>query len=195
MSSSSLISKVFSLCLFTATLSCAWGQHGGNRGPGPGGGMGDHGGMRGPGASPRGTPLPNRDGAVALSLPLPGSKAGEPNNPATRSGLQLGPVGRWWDDRGVAETIGLRKDQRKRMDSIFNANKPALIESYQALEREQNKLSSLSQAQQLDKTRMFQSIDAVNQARAALEKANTEMILQLRQALDADQLQKLERLR
>lgn len=81
------------------------------------------------------------------------------------------------------------------MDSIFNANKPALIESYQALEREQNKLSSLSQALQLDKTRMFQSIDAVNQARAALEKANTEMILQLRQALDADQLQKLERLR
>lgn len=130
-----------------------------------------------------------------LSLPSPNRNSGEGNNPSNRSGLQLGPVGRWWDDHQVAEAIGLRKDQQKRMDSIFKANKQALIENYKALQREQDKLSSLSQGQQLDKTRMFASIDAVSQARAALEKANTQMILQLREELDAEQIQKLERLR
>ena len=151
--------------------------------------------MGGPGGFPGGNRMPDRGGIGPLSLPSPNSNNGGASNPSSRSGVQLGPVGRWWDNHQVAEAIGLRRDQQKKMDFIFKSNKQALIESYKALQREQDKLSSLSQGQQLDKTRMFASIDAVSQARAALEKANTQMILQLREELDAEQIQKLEHLR
>ena len=191
MNRSRIKSSLLALCLVAVSATCAWGQHGGGggRGPGGGGGMGDRGGF------PGGSRMPDRGGIGPMSLPSPRANDGDGGTSSTRAGLQLGPVGRWWDDRQVVEAIGLRKDQQKRMDSIFKANKQALVESYKALQREQNKLSGLTQGQQLDKTRMFASIDAVSQARAALEKANTQMILQLREELDAEQIQKLERLR
>jgi Spy/CpxP family protein refolding chaperone len=88
--------------------------------------------------------------------------------------------------------VNLRKDQQKSMDAIFNANKPAIIATYKTFEKEQANLNSVSGTAQVDKSQMFAAIDRVNQARAALEKANTEMLLQIRNQLDPAQIAKLE---
>jgi Spy/CpxP family protein refolding chaperone len=105
----------------------------------------------------------------------------------------LGPVGRWWDDKSVAQTVGLRKDQQKKMDTIFNANKPAILDSYKTFLNEQAKLDALEKDPQTDKTRLFAAIDAVSQARASLQKATAQMLLQIRQQMDPDQITKLEK--
>jgi Spy/CpxP family protein refolding chaperone len=112
-----------------------------------------------------------------------------------RGGLQLGPPGRWWDDRQFAQSIGLRKDQQKRMDAIFNANKSAILENYNSLLREESRLSAATREPQLDKARIFAAIDSVNQARAGLEKANAQMLLQVRQEMDPEQIARLEKFR
>jgi Spy/CpxP family protein refolding chaperone len=112
----------------------------------------------------------------------------------THSGLQFGPEGRWWDDKSVERSIGLRKDQKQRMDKIFDANKPAILASYKAFLGEQSKLDALNKDSQVDKTRLFAAIDAVSQARAALQKANSQMLLDIRKELDPDQMDKLEKL-
>ena len=110
------------------------------------------------------------------------------------SGIKLGPPGRWWDDKTFIHEIGLSAAQQKKMDSIFNANKGAIIDTYKAFEKQQAALQALSKNPQADKAAMFAAIDAVSQARAALEKANTQMLLQIRDQLDAAQMEKLERL-
>jgi Spy/CpxP family protein refolding chaperone len=80
------------------------------------------------------------------------------------------------------------------MDAIFDANKPGIIRTYLAFEKQQAALNALSKSRQVDQARLFAAIDAVNQARAALEKANTQMLLQIRAQLTPDQLAKLDNL-
>jgi Spy/CpxP family protein refolding chaperone len=108
--------------------------------------------------------------------------------------LQLGPVGRWWDDKTVVKTIGLRKEQQQKMDAIFNANKPTIVASYKAFLSEQSKLDSLNKDPNVDKARLFAAIDSVSQARASLQKATSQMLLQIRGEMDPDQISKLEKL-
>lgn len=160
------------------------------QGRGPGGGR--SGGMPG---GPR--PTFGHDGGGRGNLPAmngPRMEGGGAAGPA-RGNVQLGPPGRWWDNSSVARSVGLRKEQQKRMDTIFNSNKSALIQSYQTLQREEAKLASISKQPQPDKAQLFAAIDSVNQARASLEKVTTQMLLQIREQLDSDQIGRVEALR
>jgi Spy/CpxP family protein refolding chaperone len=109
-----------------------------------------------------------------------------------RMGLQLGLSGRWWDDHGTVRKLNLDPDQRHRMDTIFEANKPALINRYINLQREEMNLASLSPADLQDETKVFAAIDRASQARSDLEKEKAHILLQLRQQLDTQQLDTLD---
>lgn len=112
-----------------------------------------------------------------------------------RGGLQLGPPGRWWDDKSFAKTLGLRKEQQKKMDAAFNMNKSSILESYKTLQKEESRLEAITKESKVDEARVFAGIDAVAQARASLEKANAHMLLQVRQEMDADQISRMEKFR
>lgn len=153
-----------------------------------------------PGAPPPGSGGPGGPGGPGGSFPGGGGPGGpgtiSPSSSSANtahSGIQFGPVGRWWDDRKTADTVGLRKEQKKRMDSIFNQNKPAILSSYKAYLSEQSKLEACSKDAHTDQAHLFAAIDAVSQARAALQKATAQMFMQIRQQMDADQLEKLEK--
>jgi hypothetical protein len=92
------------------------------------------------------------------------------------------------------QSIGLRKDQQTQMDAIFNANKPAILASYKTFLSEKAKLDALNKDPNVDQTHLFAAIDAVSQARAGLQKATSQMLLQIRQKMDAGQIVKLEKL-
>ena len=94
----------------------------------------------------------------------------------------------------MARSVGLRGDQQKKMDGIFDANKSAIVASYKTLLDQQAKLATLNKAAQPDQAALFAQIDSVNQARAALQKATTQMLLQIRGQLDAEQAGKLEQI-
>jgi Spy/CpxP family protein refolding chaperone len=144
---------------------------------GPGGnGAGGPGGQGGPGSS-------NSAGAGARG-----------SGQTPHNSLQFGPVGRWWDDKSVIRTVGLSKGQQQKMDAIFDANKPAILSSYKTLLNEQSKLDALNKDPNVDKTQLFSAIDAVSQARASLQKATSEMLLQIRQEMSPNQVTKLEKL-
>jgi Spy/CpxP family protein refolding chaperone len=113
---------------------------------------------------------------------------------AAAKGPQSGPVGRWWDDHAIVKKIGLRKEQRKRMDVIFRANKRVILASYKDYLRKQSKLVSLIKDPQADQAPLLAAIDALSQARGSLQKATTRMLLQIRQQMDPDQIAKLEKL-
>ena len=149
------------------------------RGPAPG----QHG-PGGPGPSGGGSGAPPGQGRA--------SNNDRGGSGANRNALQIGPSGRWWDDKSVVRSVGLRGEQQRQMDAIFNANKPAILARYKALLTEQDKLSALNKSAQPQQSAVFAQIDAVAQARASLQKATTQMLLQIRQQLDAGQVEKLE---
>lgn len=107
--------------------------------------------------------------------------------------LQFGPVGRWWDDHSVVQQIGLRRDQQRRMDTIFDTNKPAILASYKVYLRAQSTLNTVNKDTKADKATVFAAIDAVNSARSDLQKATSAMLMQIRSEMSSDQITKLEK--
>lgn len=114
--------------------------------------------------------------------------------PAQHNALQFGPAGRWWDDKSVVQNIGLSNRQQRRMDSIFNSNKPAIVDSYKAFLKAQAHLETVNKDPHPDQAQVFAAIDAVNQARSSLQKATSAMLLQIRKEMSPDQIDKLEKL-
>lgn len=149
-----------------------------------------------PGIPPAGGPPPGWSGASGLGGLPNGSftqhSASANSSRALNGGLRLGPAGRWWDDKTTMQTIGLRREQQRSMDAIFNANKPAILASYKTLLSEKSKLEEISRDSHVDQVKLFAAIDAVSQARAALQKATSQMLLQIRQQMDPGQIQKLK---
>ena len=123
---------------------------------------------------------------------VPSSASVQQSGPTMRGGVQFGPPGRWWDDKHYAKTLHLRADQKKRMDGLFDDNRANLVNRYEALQQEEQKMEILSHAQALDETALFAQIDRVAQARADLEKATTHLMLQVRKEMDADQITRLD---
>ena len=73
------------------------------------------------------------------------------------------------------------------------ANKPAILDSYKGFLNAQSNLAAVNKDPQANKDTVFAAIDAVNQARAALQKATSAMLLQIRKEMDPDQVSKLEK--
>jgi Spy/CpxP family protein refolding chaperone len=111
-----------------------------------------------------------------------------------RSVTSFGPVGRWWDDKSLVQTVGLTKHQTTKMDQIFDANKPAMVESYKAFLKQQSTLDALSEDPHVDNARLFAAIDGASQARASLQKTTIQMLLQIRRQMNPDQIARLGKL-
>lgn len=175
----------------TVGLLCGGGQialaqHGGG-----GGGMG---GGRSGGGSPTGG-MSGGDSGMGRNHegPPPGNS---PDTAATtstmRGGLQLGPPGRWWDDKHFAKNLQLRPEQQRQMDATFEANRASLLRHYEELQGEQTRMGGLVHSKTLDEGALFSQIDRVAQARADLEKAMTHLLLQIRGEMDPEQITRLE---
>jgi Spy/CpxP family protein refolding chaperone len=170
--------RILWFCICLALVPGVWSQEGGDRDrPGGPGSPGSPGAPNGPGG-PREPHHLNREKGRVASAP--------------HNALQFGPVGRWWDDRSVIQSIGLRREQQRRMDAIFDANKPAILDNYKVFLKAQANLTAVNKNPQADKSQVFAAIDEVNQARSSLQKATSAMLLQIRKEMDPDQITKLE---
>jgi Spy/CpxP family protein refolding chaperone len=198
----SLRTVLLCTCLLGAGAGLqAQGRGPGGGGPGggsPGGGGMGGGSMPGPGGGPSyGQPRSNFPTAGSDGRggpPRPGSGSNGTDS-TMRGGLQLGPPGRWWDDRSFAKTLGLRKDQQKKMDAVFNSSKGSILENYRSLQKAESRLEKVTKEVPLDEARIFAGIDAVAQARAALEKSNAHMLLMVRQEMDPEQISTMDKFR
>lgn len=168
-------------------VSAAKAQYGGGP-PGGGGGLpgsgSTSGGIMG-GGPPMGNSLMGNMGRV----PAPNIMTSRP----VRNGLKLGLTGRWWDDGKTVKKIGLRSDQQRRMDDIFEVNKPTLLTLYNNLQREEARLISLPPGDLQDESKVFAAIDRVSAARTELEKENAHILLQIRQQMEPQQLAVLDK--
>ncbi|MEZ2347224.1 hypothetical protein [Terriglobus sp. RCC_193] len=167
-------------CLMMAATA-AYAQGPGGPGGGPGGGMGMPGGGGRMGGI-RGGGMPHGDGSGGMRG---GSRGNSSNSSNSVSG-------RWWDNKGVAKTLGLNGNQQKRMDQVFSQNRDTLQQRYDAFVKQQSKLDSLKRSNSASESDLFTEIQRTAQARAELEQAYTHMQLQIRGELTPDQVNKLE---
>jgi Spy/CpxP family protein refolding chaperone len=168
-----LAGVVAGLLLCAAVRAQAQHHGGGGSGGGFGGMGGGHNGMGG-----------SREGM--------GDRGSDRTAPVMRSGPQLAPPGRWWDDGKTIKHLSLRPEQKERMDEIFNANKGSLLNTFANLQREETRLGTMTPQDLQDETKVFAAIDRVTQARAGLEKESAHIQMQLRQQLTPAQVSMLD---
>ena len=103
------------------------------------------------GGSPNGGSIPGgpqgRGGPQGQGGPLPpaGQGAG-----SVRGGVELGPPGRWWDDKSYAKTLKLRPDQQSRMDAIFEQTRPTLVARYDEVQGQLESIKAKIASEQSD---------------------------------------------
>jgi Spy/CpxP family protein refolding chaperone len=107
------------------------------------------------------------------------------------STLQVAP-GTWWNNTNAASMLNLTKDQQKKMDDIFQQFRLKLIDLNAALSKEELILDPLIASERLDEPKILTQIDRIAQARAELEKANSRMLLAIRQSLTMEQWSKIQ---
>jgi Spy/CpxP family protein refolding chaperone len=183
-------SLALALVVMLAVPKFAFAQHHGGGAGGPGG-PGSPGGLGGPGGGfPGGRMSGDRGGGFARAE---GPRDISRGNPASmHAGLQVGPPGRWWDDKHFVKQLKLTSDQQKHMDEIFEQSRPVLLKRYDSLEQEELRMEALTHAKTLDEGALFAQIDRVEQARADLGKATTHYLVQLRSELAPEQIAKLD---
>jgi hypothetical protein len=135
------------LALGVASASLAQGRGGPPPGGGPGGGGmgGPGGGMSGPGMG--GPNLPNNGpGANGQPGGPPPGQRSPGSDGSARAGLQVGPPGRWWDDKSMIKTLKLSSEQQSHMDAIFEQNRGALLARFQTVQQAEAQMQDLARS-------------------------------------------------
>jgi Spy/CpxP family protein refolding chaperone len=105
------------------------------------------------------------------------------------------PPGRWWNNPEIAQSVGLSAAQIKKMDDIFNGARDHLIDLDAAVRKAEGGLQPLLDNDPIDRGKVMAQIERLTQVKAELEKANAEMLLDIRLQLTHDQWVKLANMR
>jgi len=126
------------------------------------------------------------------------SQPGQPGRPEGGQGperrmMRMGPPPfDWWRNSDVAQKLNLSDQQKQQLEQAFNQARLQLVDLKGAVEKEQIKLQNLMNADPLPEQQVLTQIDAVQAARAKLEKNFALMALTFRKILTSDQWKTLQ---
>jgi hypothetical protein len=99
----------------------------------------------------------------------------------------------WWTNKALVARLGITEDQKKKIETIFEQHRSALMQTKADLEKEESALSRMLEAEPLESTKTISAqIDRVIQARGEMERNNSGMTLEMRQALSRAQWVQLQ---
>ena len=92
---------------------------------------------------------------------------------------------KWWQDEGYKRELGLTPEQSTRLEEIFQTSSHSLRQQKESLDRAQAEFDRI--VERGDDTTIMEQVDAVESARAQLNKGRVMMLLRMRRTLTADQ--------
>jgi Spy/CpxP family protein refolding chaperone len=91
--------------------------------------------------------------------------------------------GAWWTNEALVQRLGLTDEQKARVERAYENHRQRLLTNTQSLEKEEAQLAQLLEAEQIDRNAILSQIDRVVQARGEVERVNSAMTLEMREAL------------
>jgi hypothetical protein len=91
--------------------------------------------------------------------------------------------GAWWTNTALVERLGLTDDQKAKIERAFENHRDRIMSSTEALEKEEAQLARMLEAESIDRNGLHAQIDRVIQARGEVERVNSAMTLEMREAL------------
>jgi hypothetical protein len=137
------------------------------------------------------------------AAPVPPGRAGVVSPPNQNQALQRARVNRlsvatqpnaaWWTDAGLVARLGLTAEQMKKVEATFDQYRQTIVQNTTDLAREEAALARLLETDPLEPAKIISpQIDRVVQTRGELERTNSKMTLEMRQALTRAQWVQLQ---
>lgn len=102
------------------------------------------------------------------------------------------PEGKWWKRPRVAAEIGLTREQTEEIERIFVRARGRLIDRKAELEKRQGELQDSIEDESADRESIAEKVDAVENARAELQKTRALMLIDMKRVLRQDQWERLK---
>ena len=103
------------------------------------------------------------------------------------------PEGKWWKNPRVVAEINLTPDQVREIEDVFARARPKLIGGRGDLEKRQGDLQEAIESN-ADRRDIAAKVEAVEKARAELQKTRILMVLDMKQTLKPEQWERLVRM-
>ena len=110
-----------------------------------------------------------------------GLEAVRVGNPPVLSIQSVG--GAWWTNPALVSRLGITDEQKTKLDRAFENHRLRLTSSTELLTKEEALLARLLEAEPIDRNAVLTQTDRVIQARSELERENSAMTLEMREAL------------
>jgi Spy/CpxP family protein refolding chaperone len=101
------------------------------------------------------------------------------------------PEGKWWKNPRVTAELGVTQEQTEQIEKVFVRSRSRLIDLRADLEKKELDLQTAMEDKAADRAVVEKRIEAVENARAALQKTRALMILDMKQVLKPDQWERL----
>ncbi len=101
------------------------------------------------------------------------------------------PEGKWWKKPRIAAEIGLSSDQAREIEAIFVRSRGKLIDLRAELQKKQAELQDAMEDESADRGAVASKIEAVEDARAGLQKTRALMFLDMKRVLRTEQWERL----
>ncbi len=113
---------------------------------------------------------------------------------AAPAAAQEFPEGKWWKRPRIAAAIDLTAEQTRAIEGIFTRSRPRLIDLKADLEKKQGELQDALEDEKSDRGAVAARVEAVENARAELQKARVLMVFDMKQVVKPEQWERLVRM-
>ena len=100
-------------------------------------------------------------------------------------------TGAWWTNTALLQRLGLTDDQKTRIERAYENHRSRIMSASEQLEKDEAQLAKLLDTDPLDRNAALAQIDRVAQSRSEVERANSAMMLEMREHLTRAQWSQL----
>jgi len=100
--------------------------------------------------------------------------------------------GKWWYDDSVRQELNLSDDEVKTLEEKYTASRRKMIDLKSEVEKQRFELNVLLGAEDIDREKIMERYEILEQARRKLSRERFEMFLGIRETIGAARFQQLK---
>lgn len=111
--------------------------------------------------------------------------------PSTLLAQEMMP-GKWWYDKTIIRELQLTENEKKELDNKYIENRRKMIDLKSQIEKNRFELDLLLSTKDMDKEKVMEYYENLEQARGELSRQRFEMLIGVRETIGAERFQELK---
>jgi len=100
--------------------------------------------------------------------------------------------GKWWHDKSIVDELELTDSEKQDLDEKYIDGRRKMIDLKSEIEKQRFELDLLLGTRDIDKQKIMERFESLEQARSELSRTRFEMIMGVREIIGAERFQELK---